>query len=59
MDETKIAPNLLEKLQPSPIDKGEVAPSIPVIIRYDPEAVRPQAVKPPQMDLVEPEAKAP
>jgi serine protease AprX len=45
VDETKIAPNLLEKLQPSPADKGEAAPSIPVIIRYDPEAVRPQAVK--------------
>ena len=45
MDETKIAPNLLEMLQPSPVDKGEAAPSIPVIVRYGPEAVRPQAVK--------------
>jgi serine protease AprX len=45
VDETKLAPNLLEKLQRAPIDKEIVAPPIPVIIRYDPDAVRPQAVK--------------
>jgi serine protease AprX len=45
VDETKLAPNLKEKLVQPPIDKGGEPEPIPVIIRYDPNAVRSQDVK--------------